>query len=220
MRERDTCMAVLDILGFGSMVRSERDVVDFKDRYMSVFTDGAVVEKARNLDISYEIFSDTVFLGSEGENTQTQIFHVCAFSRFLWTWGLINFFPLRGALSYGTVLWEDDVKVGAPIVEAARLEKLQNWIGIVAGPSVVLQITREGEVFRDRLERDHLILVDVPVKPAGSYKAFALRPDLELLRSQGQDLKAVVAQQQLIAGDIRAQEKYSNTMALLAMTLP
>jgi hypothetical protein len=47
--------------------------------------------------------------------------------------------PLRGAITVGDAVLDTDVDffLGAPIVEAARVEKAQNWLGVTFGQSAV-----------------------------------------------------------------------------------
>lgn len=215
MTPRETCLAVMDILGFGNMIRSEIDIERFKQQYMAVFTDRLVHEKAEAFSCSYEIFSDTVIIGAGANNRMQQVFHLVSFTRFLWTWGIMHDFPLRGALAYGRVLWADDVKVGTPIVEAAHAERFQEWIGVVLCPSLGGLIVREGGDFRQHLERDHIILTDIPVKSGGHLRAFALRPDVEGVGTSVEALRARLEKQLLYCEEIPAQGKYRNTFAFL-----
>jgi hypothetical protein len=47
--------------------------------------------------------------------------------------------PLRGAITLGDAVLDQDTNffLGAPIIEAARLEKAQNWIGLTFGQTAV-----------------------------------------------------------------------------------
>lgn len=212
---RDTCLAIIDILGFSNMVRSQRDVERFKERYMSVLTAPEVREKARGLDIDYEVFSDTVIVGA-GDNTATQqIIHVLSFCRFLWTWAVVHDFPLRGAMAYGTVLWGEDVKVGVPIIEAARAEKLQEWIGIMVCPSVLAVLDQERRETTESLKEHHMVLTDIPIKPAQSFRGYALRPDSAVPGASLEDLCCVLNRQLLLCEELNAQLKYRNALKLL-----
>ncbi len=137
---RDISLAVLDILGFGAMVRSQADVESFRESYLSVFRDDAVVSVAEPLAVRYHIYSDTIVIGSLADGPIPGIVNLFCFCRFLWTWALLRAFPLRGAVAYGKVLWDDDVKVGVPIEEAARAEEDQQWVGIMVCPSVLAKL--------------------------------------------------------------------------------
>ena len=210
---RDISLAVLDILGFGAMVRSQADVESFRESYLSVFRDDAVVSVAEPLAVRYHIYSDTIVIGSLADGPIPGIVNLFCFCRFLWTWALLRAFPLRGAVAYGKVLWDDDVKVGVPIEEAARAEEDQQWVGIMVCPSVLAKLHEDLNHFA-KVAKNDLVKTEIPTK-RGPLAGFALRPDVERVGVSREELVRVVERELLVCSSSDTQLKYQNTLRLI-----
>ncbi len=51
------------------------------------------------------------------------------YSRYMLETGMSNAFPLRGAITFGDVIWHPKVTFGEAIARAYELANAQNWIG-------------------------------------------------------------------------------------------
>lgn len=91
---------------------------------------------AGRIDIKYAYFSDTIILWARHIKFLLPLF-IDRCSDFLITAIGIGL-PLRGAISIGKAVMDKQtgIFIGEPIVEAARLESSQDWIGITFGNSV------------------------------------------------------------------------------------
>ncbi|MFZ2406176.1 MAG: hypothetical protein WAW41_13640 [Methylobacter sp.] len=87
------------------------------------------------INIEQDYFSDTILLWSPfSPSTFRPFLHVC--SSFMCE-TLHAELPIRGALALGTAIMDKSTRtyIGPPLVEAARAEKAQQWIGLSFGPS-------------------------------------------------------------------------------------
>ncbi len=88
-----------------------------------------------NLEIRYVYFSDTIILWTIYREELFPFF-VTICSEFMVD-AIIIGLPLRGAMAVGDAIMDRDkgIFIGEPIIEAARLEKAQDWIGLTFGTS-------------------------------------------------------------------------------------
>lgn len=116
----------------------------------------------------YAYFSDTILLWHPLEPAFVDVF-VSRCSSLICA-ALEMGIPLRGAITLGdAVLSQDaDIFLGAPIVEAARLEKAQNWIGATFGNTAVWS------PFVAQIHGTAIIEYEPPTKPQLSPYASAI----------------------------------------------
>ena len=97
--------------------------------------DGTMVPFFGYIDIEQDYFSDTILLWTPFRpGTLKPFLHVCA-SFMCET--LRAELPVRGAITLGDAVMDKSSRtyLGQPLVEAARAEKAQRWIGLAFGPS-------------------------------------------------------------------------------------
>lgn len=83
--------------------------------------------------------SDTIAMFTEGEyhfaiEVQAKI---CA---WLLEYALSRKFPIRGAISYGQYMRQDNIMLGAAVDEAASWYESTDWIGVILTPSAYFQV--------------------------------------------------------------------------------
>jgi len=109
--------------------------------------------------MKHAFFSDTFILWVENDS-----FHQPRFGGF-YEWCIHIFIeavkrgiPLRGAISRGRAIMDDDKKIylGEPIVEAAKLESKQAWLGVALGLSC--RMIQPSEAFCLLPYKEHLKL--------------------------------------------------------------
>lgn len=143
-------VAIFDVLGFESLVRSQglkeirRKYQALIDRAVAVpdgrflnLVDGAMVLGSMQNTKSHAYFSDTILLWQPLDRILAQPFvSRCA---DMVAMALTMEMPLRGALALGPAELdkESNVYLGEPIVEAARLESQQEWVGVAFAASAM-----------------------------------------------------------------------------------
>jgi len=144
--------AMFDVLGFSAWVESA-GLSSVLDSYQ-ILIERAVIEPTENGSLStvqlddgmvfavtspphYAYFSDTILLWCP--LVPALVGDLVERCRELICQALAMGIPLRGALTLGDAVLDNDANVflGEPIIEAARLEKAQNWIGLTLGNSAV-----------------------------------------------------------------------------------
>jgi hypothetical protein len=145
-------LALFDVLGFSHRVSRDGDGVA---KTLAIYRDlieTAVLEPARScmgtvvtpegrvmtifsLPVRYAYFSDTILLWVPLQ----QVFAAAFVTRCadLMCHALRKEVPLRGAISLGEAVMHkaSNTYIGEPLIEAAGLEKGQNWVGLALGES-------------------------------------------------------------------------------------
>jgi hypothetical protein len=183
-------------------------------------------------------FSDCLLLWSDPLDGLSPPEFVDAAGSFLWNLCaemgrlLLAGIPFRAGVSEGPVviLPELNIYAGRPIVEAAKLESCQDWLGAAMlfadRPDRLIKSPNEIFVAGDRSMFDHFVVSDVqvplkgnaPDHPSGN-TVVALNWALSAQEAPGPsflDLKTKLEELQSIAGD-SAQEKYKLAMEFLAV---
>lgn len=142
-----TVLCLLDVLGFESIfqligLERMKERYDKLTKYVKQQTGGIDVVPIPDghvavgwLVIGNAYFSDTLLFWTKYSKISLPSFtHLIAESI---CWGLEHELPLRGTIAVGqTILDTDsDTYLGQPIIEAARTEGTQEWIGVSLGPS-------------------------------------------------------------------------------------
>lgn len=143
-------IALFDVLGFSELHKklgTEKLYLIYEQ-----LIDKAIIEKTKegvkflgatreglfvvgNLEVRFVYFSDTILLWTPFNEVFFPFF-VTICSEFMIDAIDIGL-PLRGALTVGDAIMDrtKGIFLGEPIIEAARLEKAQNWIGVTFGSS-------------------------------------------------------------------------------------
>ncbi len=163
MAEKPITVALFDVLGFEQRLRSDglRNLVAAYKQLTAVVerfdggrlvVDGAMplegplprfhpdgsVETGSalySLDVKHAYFSDTILLWADFDPIRIRPF--CGMCADFFCEALHLGMPIRGAIAVGDAYMNTSEKtyIGYPIVEAARVEKAQQWIGMSFGPS-------------------------------------------------------------------------------------
>ncbi len=168
-------LALFDVLGFSERIQQQN-----LDSILSTYRDlieKAVLEPARSclgavltpeggrvltvfrLPVRYAYFSDTILLWVPLEQVYAAAFVTrCA---DLMCEAIAMAIPLRGAICLGEAVMHraTNVYLGKPLVEAARLEKGQDWVGLTFGWSATWP------QFIAELEGPSMIEYPAPMKP-------------------------------------------------------
>lgn len=148
--ERPYMFALFDVLGFEHLhathgttrlYESYRDLihrVTGKGSFSTLMTENSpevAVTHIGNTPLRYQYFSDTIILWTP--LLPEFISPFCARCADIVCESILMGLPLRGAITNGSAILNRDkgVFLGAPIIEAARVEAQQNWIGVSFGPS-------------------------------------------------------------------------------------
>ncbi|PYP85853.1 MAG: hypothetical protein DMF61_14935 [Blastocatellia bacterium AA13] len=137
-------VALFDVLGFENLVRSQ-GVLEIRRRYRTLIDQAVAVPDGRFLNLidgamvvgymenTHAYFSDTILLWQPLDRLLAQPFvSRCA---DMVAAALQMEMPLRGAIALGPAELDKDANVylGEPLIEAARLESQQEWIGAAFG---------------------------------------------------------------------------------------
>ena len=174
-KSQPVLLAVFDVLGFSARV--ERESLDtILDSYRRLI-DCAVLEPDRrclgapltedggrvfaifNLPVRYAYFSDTILLWVPLEKVFAAAFVTrCA---DLMCEALNMGIPLRGAICLGDAIMHQGshTYIGKPLVEAAQLEKGQDWLGLTLGWSATWP------PLMAELDGSSIIEYPIPMKP-------------------------------------------------------
>lgn len=122
---------IADILGFSNIV----DNLD-GDHLAKRITDW--IDLIKNLCVKYSIkdfqlLSDTLFVSVDYSSENAR--NLFKLSNELLTEGISKSLPIRGAITYGEVVWGQLI-YGKAIIEGHRLESEQNWLGITCSLTV------------------------------------------------------------------------------------
>jgi hypothetical protein len=153
-QEKEIALAFIDVLGFADKVQNI-GLEEIYNKYVELIESisptfpsmGTAMRIVPGLGtvasiglfddkIKYAFFSDTILLWIEYDYEMMQIFER-AINDFICK-GLQMGLLLRGTLSYGMAHFdrESGIFLGKPLVEAAKGELLQDWVGITVGMSV------------------------------------------------------------------------------------
>lgn len=114
-----------DLLGFKKTILNlpPEDQADRVKEWIRFVLDGI---KEFNLP-KYHLVSDTIFAGAD--NSREGLENLLKFSKYMLENGIQKSFPLRGAIAFGDVTWDEHISYGEAIVHAYNLANDQIWIG-------------------------------------------------------------------------------------------
>jgi len=144
-------VALFDVLGFEDRI-GRFSLEEVHDQYKELLAiasskgshaffdarpvgDGTMVPFFGSIEIGQDYFSDTILMWTRfSPATLKPFLHMCS---SLMCETLHAELPLRGAVSIGHAIMDKSSRtyLGPPLVEAARAEKAQQWIGLCFGPS-------------------------------------------------------------------------------------
>ena len=122
-------LLVADVLGFSNIVSNLSH--DNLSERMGTWV--SLVEETRDETgiKRMQLVSDTLF--AQEVDSKDGLERLFRFSKLLLERGMENSFPIRGAITHGEVSWDEDLIYGEAVVEAHRLERSLDWIGISCG---------------------------------------------------------------------------------------
>ena len=122
-------LLVADVLGFSNIVSNlSHDILsDRMNTWVGLVQEVGVETGIENIQLA----SDTLF--AQEEDSQDGVMRLFRFSKILLERGIEEYFPIRGAITYGDVSWEKEMIYGKAVVKAHRLERSLDWIGIACG---------------------------------------------------------------------------------------
>ena len=169
--ERPYLFALFDVLGF-EYLHNERGTtplyelyrdliarVTAKHSFSAMMTENspeAALTIIGDVPLRHQYFSDTIILWTP--LLPEFISPFCARCADIICESILMGLPLRGAITTGSAILNRNkgVFLGAPIIEAARVEREQNWIGVSFGPSCTeptVQLALHPELLQQRYTR-------------------------------------------------------------------
>ena len=131
---------MLDILGFSELVeeRPAKEIFSIIERALHCTHDWT--KKFPYWPLKTIYFSDTFLVYYEGEEFNAQFSALVDVARKTLTALLSDGVPVRGAITFGQFEMRDSqqgetVFFGKALIDAAKAEKTENWIGVLATPS-------------------------------------------------------------------------------------
>ena len=118
---------------------------------------------------------------------------------------------MRGSISYGNVLWDGDIVVGMPIIEAVEQESIQDWIGIILSPNCMDYCVKQGEIISQLVAERLIIKYDkIPIKNSNEVlMGYAI--NFIYKGDKKENILASLETMSLLSGSIEAQKKYTET---------
>ncbi len=143
---------VADLLGFSNLILNlppDRQAVRVK-QWVDLVKDSAY-----DADVSqYQLISDTVF--ASAEPNAVGLLKLITMAQHLLLRGTKQYLPIRGAIAYGDVNWDNEVTYGQAIVDAYQQANNQNWIGVT--------IKHSGVDMNSLWNWDRLVCYPAPMK--------------------------------------------------------
>jgi len=159
--EQVIVLAFFDVLGFSAKVR-EIGLVKIREHYEALIElvsdkaegrvvsalvpagDGGLARIGGYRHLEYAYFSDTIMLWCKYEQPLMESFILSVADFFCAA--LAKGLALRGCITFGSAIMDRQrgVFLGEPIIEAARGESAQSWVGASFGPSLQSQAGRFG----------------------------------------------------------------------------
>ena len=142
MPTKERCfVALLDVLGFSSLVAGDRDG-ERLDRYLGCL--GVALDTTGTRPtVEYVVFSDSIVLTTPDDSEDSLLAIITKCSRVLGTM-LDNEIPLRGAIAHGFCFRSASrggtFVAGRAILDAYKFEIAQDWVGIMLTPSTVQKV--------------------------------------------------------------------------------
>ena len=242
IRSHKSYFVFLDVLGFTDIVEKDADkfmniVPEFIKCFEKAFSEAMTIHYTKNGhdgqydinmgDCHFRIFSDSIYIWCD-EPTEKDLLILLWCMDELFITGLKNQFPLRGAMTYGDLFvykntthefLNNETIYGKPLIEAFKLEKMQNWSGLIISSRAWRHIesTWEGKHFAGNPDcyslftsHQHFIWYKVPVKanfkndcsPYGIVLNWLKRPNDE----------SPIQEQDIINGFRKSEDKHTKEL--------
>ena len=120
-----------DLLGFSSIV-SNLDQDKLNERINAWIVLAKKIKSEMGIR-DMQLISDTLFVREE--DSKDGLGRLLQFAKSLLERGIERSFPIRGAITYGDVIW-GDLTYGKPVIEAHQLEMSLDLIGIACSPKL------------------------------------------------------------------------------------
>ena len=124
-------LLVADVLGFSNIV-SNLEHGELDKRISTWIGLVEAIKTEAGVD-KMQLISDTLFV--QEEDSREGLERLLRFSRSLLERGIENSFLIRGAITHGEVTW-GVLSYGKPVIEANRIERSLDWIGIACSPDL------------------------------------------------------------------------------------
>lgn len=230
-------VAFIDILGFSRRVASE-GLEGFFPEYEGALREALIDREDKRM--SYVVSSDSVVIYNKEDNAHglMQLIDSCGrlYSELLEV-GL----AIRGCISAGKFIHstsqQGTIVAGPALLEAIDYEKLQDWVGIMLGPSVMrrfphievtgnVRVTEVGRWFQGPHDADagqHIIArASIPFQgQVRAYDGWAVLPGVSMIVSPNGRLLHIDAKMRelrllrSLAPDPRSQAKYDHALVFL-----
>lgn len=129
-------VVLLDVLGFSEFISTDT-TGERVERYLGC------LQKVEERAVNYVVFSDNIILTVEGKESDSLLTVAGACSQLMYEL-LKADIPIRGAISQGNFIRSSVGKsvfvAGRTVIEAYQFEQMQDWIGIMIAPSVILSV--------------------------------------------------------------------------------
>lgn len=206
---RQRFVAFIDILGFRNLLIRSPDLDEFVKKYTNVFK--PLKNEIQTLGIKHVLFSDSLFLAVDNRSLDEQLKSLVLFSKKLISRSIDSGLPVRGSISYGNVLWDGDIVVGMPIIEAVEQESIQDWIGIILSPNCMDYCVKQGEIISQLVAERLIIKYDkIPIKNSNEVlMGYAI--NFIYKGDKKENILASLETMSLLSGSIEAQKKYTET---------
>jgi len=177
VRATQRFIGLFDILGFSNIVTSNKlshltkTMQDFFLSSVNLAFDTTsqyidlMFDTKQGLDaptVHYRLFSDTILLYTE-TNDEFAFWNMVECSCRLMNFSLNQGFPLRGAITTGECLINDELIIGKPIVEAHLMEAKQEWAGCWISDSCA-KLLKDLSCWRWAIIEKRIIKYRVPLK--------------------------------------------------------
>lgn len=224
VESKNRFIAIFDILGFESRFKHKgldymlHKYSDLLLEAYGAFGSSKIIDELHGNDANagegYAVISDTIIVWSKPiEDEEWSSLTLNMF--FMAMYKLVNFsfvhFPLRGAIAYGQVVVDstNNIYIGQPIIDAVRLEKEQDWIGVTCHESCY-----KLERFNELSRTNRILYYPVPFKSGEVRNRFVLNwtPGRNL-----ETYREIIEREKFQAPDL-AKQKYDNTLKFIERT--
>lgn len=141
----------LDVLGWKGIWQQDTDAIRVLHQIIeetekaanaisSEYLDDRVNYRGKSVTTSVLSISDTIALFTQG-SPKTAIEIHAKISAWLLPYALERKIPLRGAISYGEYIVQDNIMLGYAVDEAASWHESTDWIGVILSPSAQMKMS-------------------------------------------------------------------------------
>lgn len=137
-------VSYIDILGTKEFWRNHnsRDISQKWNMLGEKFHNLLKISLKKNVDITFNSFSDTIIITLENNDVQHLIKNFGMAAGSIIPESMILDIPIRGCFSIGTFFNKNNFFIGKAITEAAQYYEMPQWIGITASPSAHAQLEK------------------------------------------------------------------------------